>query len=196
MHHQFIYQIWCLFNCHVRLMMPHLPAVTLGNYTPHPYHMPNQSSERVTRNPTIRISRATRVTQWNVSLDREITDSKELRNLDEFLGNQVRSSPEEQNLKRSRFLTQVLFIALSNLDTHMALACLYCRCAVFCSVVTYCSRVLPHSLKTIYKITHFNHVQDMHTFTTHIQLSEDVWAAGITDNDTVVKSDMKWKHKG
>ncbi|KAI3374768.1 hypothetical protein L3Q82_021326 [Scortum barcoo] len=66
-----------------------LPAVTLPSYTPHPYHMPNQNSDRVSRNPTIRISRATRVTQWNVSLDREITDPKELQNLDEFLGNQV-----------------------------------------------------------------------------------------------------------
>lgn len=75
--------------------MPYLPclsAVTLPTYAPHPYHMPNQDSGRVSRNPTIRISRATRVMQWNVSLDREITDPKELRNLDEFLGNQVRSS--------------------------------------------------------------------------------------------------------
>ncbi|KAM9789418.1 unconventional myosin-IXb [Neosynchiropus ocellatus] len=62
-------------------------AVTLRSFTPNPYHMPDQS--RVSRNPTIRISRATRALQWNVSLDREITDPKELRNLDEFLGNQV-----------------------------------------------------------------------------------------------------------
>lgn len=42
------------------------------------------------RNPTIKISRATRVQeQWNASLDREITDTNELRHLDEFLGNQV-----------------------------------------------------------------------------------------------------------
>ncbi|XP_076008922.1 unconventional myosin-IXb isoform X3 [Genypterus blacodes] len=42
------------------------------------------------RNPTIKISRATRVTeQWNASLDREITNANELRHLDEFLGNQV-----------------------------------------------------------------------------------------------------------
>uniref|UniRef100_A0A672QPU1 Unconventional myosin-IXb-like n=1 Tax=Sinocyclocheilus grahami TaxID=75366 RepID=A0A672QPU1_SINGR len=42
------------------------------------------------RNPTIKISRATRVQEkWNASLDREITDSNELRHLDEFLGNQV-----------------------------------------------------------------------------------------------------------
>uniref|UniRef100_A0A671RRB9 Unconventional myosin-IXb-like n=1 Tax=Sinocyclocheilus anshuiensis TaxID=1608454 RepID=A0A671RRB9_9TELE len=42
------------------------------------------------RNPTIKISRATRVQEkWNASLDREITDSNELHHLDEFLGNQV-----------------------------------------------------------------------------------------------------------
>uniref|UniRef100_A0A8C7J7L5 Myosin IXb n=1 Tax=Oncorhynchus kisutch TaxID=8019 RepID=A0A8C7J7L5_ONCKI len=41
-------------------------------------------------NTTIRISRATRVSeQWNASLEREITDTNELRHLDEFLGNQV-----------------------------------------------------------------------------------------------------------
>ncbi|XP_008274023.1 unconventional myosin-IXb isoform X2 [Stegastes partitus] len=64
-------------------------TVTLSGYTPHPYHTSNQTSGRVNRNPTIRISRATRALQWDASLDREITDSKELRNLDEFLGNQV-----------------------------------------------------------------------------------------------------------
>ncbi|XP_016365559.1 unconventional myosin-IXb-like [Sinocyclocheilus rhinocerous] len=42
------------------------------------------------RNPTIKISRATRVQEkWNASLDREITDSNELHHLDEFLGNQM-----------------------------------------------------------------------------------------------------------
>ncbi|XP_056334608.1 unconventional myosin-IXb isoform X3 [Danio aesculapii] len=42
------------------------------------------------RNPTIKISRATRTqVQWNASLDREITDTNELRHLDEFLGNQM-----------------------------------------------------------------------------------------------------------
>uniref|UniRef100_A0AAZ3RFC7 Myosin IXb n=1 Tax=Oncorhynchus tshawytscha TaxID=74940 RepID=A0AAZ3RFC7_ONCTS len=41
-------------------------------------------------NTTIRISRATRVSeQWNASLEREITDTDELRHLDEFLGNQL-----------------------------------------------------------------------------------------------------------
>lgn len=65
-------------------------TVTLPSYTPHPYHMPNQQSARASRNPTIRISRATRASQWDASLDREITDPNELRHLDEFLGNQVR----------------------------------------------------------------------------------------------------------
>ncbi|KAM4551542.1 unconventional myosin-IXb isoform 3-T4 [Odontesthes bonariensis] len=64
-------------------------TVTLPSYSPYTYHPPNQKSSRVNRNPTIHISRATRALQGDISLDREITDSKELRNLDEFLGNQV-----------------------------------------------------------------------------------------------------------
>lgn len=66
-----------------------LNAVTLPRYTPQSYHSPHHNSERVKRNPTIRISRATRVMESNASLDREITDPQELQNLDEFLGNQV-----------------------------------------------------------------------------------------------------------
>lgn len=69
------------------------PVVTLHSYQPHSYKMPEQNSGRVVRNPTIKISRATRALRWNVSLDREIQDPKELRNLDEFLGNQVRKTP-------------------------------------------------------------------------------------------------------
>lgn len=58
-------------------------------------HAPrSQSGDRggkaIGRNPSIKISRATRVSeQWNASLDREITNANELRHLDEFLGNQV-----------------------------------------------------------------------------------------------------------
>uniref|UniRef100_A0A8D3BN83 Unconventional myosin-IXb-like n=1 Tax=Scophthalmus maximus TaxID=52904 RepID=A0A8D3BN83_SCOMX len=66
------------------------------------------NSGRVNRNPTIRISRATRVSEWNTSLDREITDPKELRNLDEFLGNQVndlRTRIKELSPTESIFLT-------------------------------------------------------------------------------------------
>ncbi|XP_045079449.1 unconventional myosin-IXb-like isoform X3 [Coregonus clupeaformis] len=51
---------------------------------------PASGGRAVNRNPTIKISRATRVSeQWNASLDREITNANELRHLDEFLGNQV-----------------------------------------------------------------------------------------------------------
>ncbi|XP_041658409.1 unconventional myosin-IXb-like isoform X2 [Cheilinus undulatus] len=85
--------------------------ITLASYTPHPYHMPKQDNDRVSRNPTIRISRATRVMQWNVSLDREITTTKELRNLDEFLGNQVnelRSRIKELSPTESIFLTATM----------------------------------------------------------------------------------------
>ncbi|XP_061549629.1 unconventional myosin-IXb isoform X2 [Phycodurus eques] len=64
-------------------------SVTLPSYKPHPYKMPEQNSGRLARNPTIKISRATRALQWSCSLDREIKDPKELRNLDEFLGNQM-----------------------------------------------------------------------------------------------------------
>ncbi|XP_035379016.1 unconventional myosin-IXb isoform X2 [Electrophorus electricus] len=54
-----------------------------------PHHL-EPPTGRLSRNPTIKISRATRVTeQWNASLDREITNANELRHLDEFLGNQV-----------------------------------------------------------------------------------------------------------
>uniref|UniRef100_A0A3Q1CDT6 Myosin IXb n=1 Tax=Amphiprion ocellaris TaxID=80972 RepID=A0A3Q1CDT6_AMPOC len=83
---------------------------TLPSYTPPPYHTANQNSGRASRNPTIRISRATRALQWDASLDREITNPKELRNLDEFLGNQVRSPPGKGK------------------DT---LSCLHWRCACF-----------------------------------------------------------------
>ncbi|XP_011613163.2 unconventional myosin-IXb isoform X2 [Takifugu rubripes] len=61
----------------------------------HPSRPPSQSQgdragKALGRNPTIKISRATRVSeQWNASLDREITNANELRHLDEFLGNQV-----------------------------------------------------------------------------------------------------------
>ncbi|KAM9844841.1 unconventional myosin-IXb isoform 2-T3 [Aulostomus maculatus] len=85
--------------------------VTLPSYTPHPYHMPDQDSGRVKRNPTIRISRATRALQWNASLDREITGSKELRNLDEFLGNQVndlRTRIKELSPTESIFLSATM----------------------------------------------------------------------------------------
>ncbi|XP_029929747.1 unconventional myosin-IXb isoform X2 [Myripristis murdjan] len=85
--------------------------VTLSNYSPQPYRMPDQGSERTRRNPTIRISRATRAEQWNASLDREITDTKELRNLDEFLGNQVnelRNRIKELSATESIFLTATM----------------------------------------------------------------------------------------
>ncbi|XP_036452042.1 unconventional myosin-IXb isoform X2 [Colossoma macropomum] len=81
--------------------------------SPHSYY-PNPTTvstlpNRKRRNPTIRISRGTRVQdQWDAFLDRQITDSDELRHLDEYLGNQmndlhsqakVRSETEEIFLK-------------------------------------------------------------------------------------------------
>uniref|UniRef100_A0A3Q3BIK9 Myosin IXB n=1 Tax=Kryptolebias marmoratus TaxID=37003 RepID=A0A3Q3BIK9_KRYMA len=64
------------------------------------------------RNPTIKISRATRVSeQWNASLDREIKNSNELRHLDEFLSNQVndfRSRGKPLSSTESIFVTATL----------------------------------------------------------------------------------------
>ncbi|XP_041647067.1 unconventional myosin-IXb isoform X3 [Cheilinus undulatus] len=64
------------------------------------------------RNPTIKISRATRVSeQWNASLDREITNANELRHLDEFLGNQVndfRSRGKQLSATEAIFVTATM----------------------------------------------------------------------------------------
>ncbi|XP_060888978.1 si:zfos-588f8.1 isoform X2 [Labrus mixtus] len=60
------------------------------------------------RNPTIKISRATRVSeQWNASLDREITNANELRLLDEFLGNQVN---DFRSRGKSLSATEAIFV--------------------------------------------------------------------------------------
>ncbi|XP_053185774.1 unconventional myosin-IXb-like [Scomber japonicus] len=83
-------------------------SVVLPSYTPHPYH---HNSGRDNRNPQIRISRATRALEWNASLDREITNPKELRNLDEFLGNQVnelQSRVKELSPTESIFLSATM----------------------------------------------------------------------------------------
>ncbi|XP_053094108.1 unconventional myosin-IXb isoform X4 [Pangasianodon hypophthalmus] len=69
-------------------------------------------SGRLSRNPTIKISRATRVTeQWNASLDREITNANELQHLDEFLGNQVndlRSRGKQLSAAEHIFITATM----------------------------------------------------------------------------------------
>ncbi|TNN89306.1 Unconventional myosin-IXb [Liparis tanakae] len=60
------------------------------------------------RNPTIKISRATRVSeQWNASLDREITNANELQHLDEFLGNQVN---DFRSRGKSLSATEAIFV--------------------------------------------------------------------------------------
>uniref|UniRef100_A0A8C7CS28 Myosin IXB n=1 Tax=Oncorhynchus kisutch TaxID=8019 RepID=A0A8C7CS28_ONCKI len=60
------------------------------SHTSRSHSDPASGGRAVSRNPTIKISRATRVSeQWNASLDREITNANELRHLDEFLGNQL-----------------------------------------------------------------------------------------------------------
>ncbi|KAG7487958.1 hypothetical protein MATL_G00029080 [Megalops atlanticus] len=70
------------------------------------------SGSRAHRNPTIKISRATRVSEtWNASLDREITNANELRHLDEFLGNQVndlRSRGKQLSATENIFITATM----------------------------------------------------------------------------------------
>ncbi|XP_076004368.1 unconventional myosin-IXb isoform X2 [Genypterus blacodes] len=70
---------------------------TSPRHMPQSYQLPNQNSDGMQRNPTIRISRGTRREQWNASLDREITSTKELQNLDEFLGTQVYDLSNREN---------------------------------------------------------------------------------------------------
>uniref|UniRef100_A0A7N8XJK6 Myosin IXb n=1 Tax=Mastacembelus armatus TaxID=205130 RepID=A0A7N8XJK6_9TELE len=109
MDHIIILQRWfraCLIRLHFLQKRDATRIIQVElEYTPHPYQMPNQNITKANRNPTIRISRATRALEWNASLDREITDPKELRQLDEFLGNQVikKLSPTE-----SIFLTSTM----------------------------------------------------------------------------------------
>uniref|UniRef100_A0A3B4FH16 Myosin IXB n=1 Tax=Pundamilia nyererei TaxID=303518 RepID=A0A3B4FH16_9CICH len=77
-------------------------------------HAPrSQSGDRggkaIGRNPSIKISRATRVSeQWNASLDREITNANELRHLDEFLGNQVSERSKTLSETENIFVTATM----------------------------------------------------------------------------------------
>ncbi|XP_035994293.1 unconventional myosin-IXb [Fundulus heteroclitus] len=64
-------------------------TVTLPRFSPQYSHTTNSNNAKVHRSPTVCISRATRALPADGSLDREITNPNELRNLDEFLGNQV-----------------------------------------------------------------------------------------------------------
>ncbi|KAM3866271.1 unconventional myosin-IXb [Diretmus argenteus] len=86
--------------------------VPLPTYSTQPYRMSmSQNSGKTQRSPTIRISRATRAKEWNASLSREITETQELRNLDEFLGNQVndlRARIKELSATESIFLTATM----------------------------------------------------------------------------------------
>ncbi|XP_068568919.1 unconventional myosin-IXb isoform X4 [Cebidichthys violaceus] len=68
----------------------------------------DRAGKALGRNPTIKISRATRVSeQWNASLDREITNANELRHLDEFLGNQVN---DFRSRGKSLSATEAIFV--------------------------------------------------------------------------------------
>ncbi|XP_054903546.1 unconventional myosin-IXb isoform X5 [Poeciliopsis prolifica] len=72
----------------------------------------DRTGKGIGRNPTIKISRATRVSEhWDASLDRVITNGNELRNLDEFLGNQVndfRSRGKSLSPTESIFVTATM----------------------------------------------------------------------------------------
>ncbi|XP_054873437.1 unconventional myosin-IXb isoform X3 [Amphiprion ocellaris] len=75
---------------------------------PHSQPHSDRAGKGLGRNPTIKISRATRVSeQWNASLDREITNANELRHLDEFLGNQVN---DFRSRGKSLSATEAIFI--------------------------------------------------------------------------------------
>ncbi|KAM3619266.1 uncharacterized protein V6R79_005358 [Siganus canaliculatus] len=68
----------------------------------------DRAAKGLGRNPHIKISRATRVSeQWNASLDREITNANELRHLDEFLGNQVN---DFRSRGKSLSATEAIFV--------------------------------------------------------------------------------------
>uniref|UniRef100_A0A8C7CDQ1 Myosin IXB n=1 Tax=Oncorhynchus kisutch TaxID=8019 RepID=A0A8C7CDQ1_ONCKI len=73
---------------------------------------PASGGRAVSQNPTIKISRATHVSeQWNASLEREITNANELRHLDEFLGNQVndfRSRGKQLSATENIFITATM----------------------------------------------------------------------------------------
>ncbi|XP_063057168.1 si:zfos-588f8.1 isoform X3 [Engraulis encrasicolus] len=90
----------------------HPPHSSRSHYHHHHHHHQAEAApggRAVGRNPTIKISRATRVSeQWNASLDREITNANELRHLDEFLGNQVndlRSRGKQLSATEDIFIT-------------------------------------------------------------------------------------------
>ncbi|KAJ8270946.1 hypothetical protein GJAV_G00121040 [Gymnothorax javanicus] len=96
--------------------VPEEPVVTpmqtargLG-WAPAPPLRPTSGHGR--RNPSIRISRATRVSEkWNASLEREITSTAELCHLDQFLGKQVndlRSRGKPLSSAENIFLTATM----------------------------------------------------------------------------------------
>uniref|UniRef100_A0A8C2X5D9 Myosin IXB n=1 Tax=Cyclopterus lumpus TaxID=8103 RepID=A0A8C2X5D9_CYCLU len=88
---------------------PFLSAPTSGHPS-RPLSQPqgDRAGKGLGRNPTIKISRATRVSeQWNASLDREITNANELQHLDEFLGNQVN---DFRSRGKSLSATEAIFV--------------------------------------------------------------------------------------
>ncbi|XP_039983850.1 unconventional myosin-IXb isoform X2 [Xiphias gladius] len=84
--------------------------VPTSGYQSRPLSQPHgdRAGKSLGRNPSIKISRATRVSeQWNASLEREITNANELRHLDEFLGNQVN---DFRSRGKSLSATEAIFV--------------------------------------------------------------------------------------
>uniref|UniRef100_A0A4W3H8E9 Myosin IXB n=1 Tax=Callorhinchus milii TaxID=7868 RepID=A0A4W3H8E9_CALMI len=72
---------------------------TLPRHTP-PDHGGKEQSTKVKRSRSIKISNATTVSeQWDASVHQEITNSNELKHLDEFLMNKVRFGPFQEQTK-------------------------------------------------------------------------------------------------
>uniref|UniRef100_A0AAY4DEE8 Myosin IXB n=1 Tax=Denticeps clupeoides TaxID=299321 RepID=A0AAY4DEE8_9TELE len=116
-HHHFSFLICTLFSRKGFLKMilkkrkePQTPEdgeITLAQAQSERSH-PEATGGRLVRNPTIKISRATRVKEWDASLNREITNANELRHLDELLGNQVndlRSRGKQLSATEDLFMT-------------------------------------------------------------------------------------------
>uniref|UniRef100_A0A665X3S8 Myosin IXB n=1 Tax=Echeneis naucrates TaxID=173247 RepID=A0A665X3S8_ECHNA len=105
-------QLYVLCYCHdLRLLSFSAPAPGHPSRT-HSQPHGDRAGKSFGRNPSIKISRATRVSeQWNASLDREITNANELRHLDEFLGNQVndfRSRGKQLSATEAIFVTATM----------------------------------------------------------------------------------------
>uniref|UniRef100_A0A4W3H7A6 Myosin IXB n=1 Tax=Callorhinchus milii TaxID=7868 RepID=A0A4W3H7A6_CALMI len=99
---------------------------TLPRHTP-PDHGGKEQSTKVKRSRSIKISNATTVSeQWDASVHQEITNSNELKHLDEFLMNKVRFGSHESRIETLFITTTDKFrmtlksmYSVHNSQTHM-----------------------------------------------------------------------------